>query len=270
MAIFVENFDMKRLLIFAICFTILACTKVPISGRRQLNLLPEEELISMSKNQYAQFLSQSRVVEGTPDAEMVKSVGQKISNAVETYMSKNGHSKRITGFEWEFKLVDDPTVNAWCMPGGKICVYTGILDITQDETGLAVVMGHEVAHAIARHGNERMSKAMATQMGGVALNVAVMNRSAETQQLFEQAYGVGSGLSGLAFSRKNELESDKLGLVFMQLAGYDASKAIEFWQRMAAYGQQQPEFLSTHPSDQRRVEEIRSYLESDKFKRHTR
>lgn len=261
---------MKKLVGFVFVGLILSCTRVPISGRRQVNLISERELITMSEQQYSQFLSTANVVEGTAQSDLVKKVGAKIASAVEKYMKKHGRSNRIEGFDWEFNLVNDPTVNAWCMPGGKICFYTGILELTQDENGLAVVMGHEVAHAIARHGNERMSKALMTQMGGVALNVAMSNKALETQRLFNQAYGLGTGLSGLAFSRKNELESDKLGLVFMQLAGYDASKAPEFWKRMAAHGEQPPEFLSTHPSDERRVEEIQKFLKSDKFKKHTK
>lgn len=261
---------MKVSVVFVLILIVWGCAKVPISGRRQLNLLSETELISMSNQQYTQFLSQAQVIENTPQAEMVEKVGRKISAAVESYMNAHGHSNRLAGFDWEFKLVQDDLVNAWCMPGGKICVYTGILDVTKDETGLAVVMGHEVAHAIARHGNERMSKAVAAQMGGVALSVAIMNKGAQTQQLFEQAYGISNGLGGLAFSRKNELESDKLGLVFMQLAGYDATQASAFWTRMAEQGQAHPEFLSTHPSDERRVEEINSFLASDKFKKHTK
>lgn len=260
---------MKSFILLSVCILIISCTKVPVSGRRQMNLLPESELILMAKQEYDKFISQSIVVTGADNSELVEKVGRKISNSVEAYLNKNGYSKRLNGFEWEFKLIQDPTVNAWCMPGGKICFYTGILDITQDESGLAVVMGHEIAHAIARHGNERMSKAVAAQMGGVALSVAVSNKTEQTQRLFNQAYGLGSGLGGLAFSRKNELESDHLGLVFMQLAGYDASEAIGFWQRMAAEGGSVPEFLSTHPSDERRVKEISSFLASEKFKNHT-
>ena len=260
---------MKYFILFVIFLVIISCSKVPVSGRRQMHILPESELILMANQQYDQFISQSTVLTNTENSILVEKVGRKISHSVEVYLNKHGYSKRLNGFEWEFKLIQDPVINAWCMPGGKICVYTGILDITQDETGLAVVMGHEVAHAIARHGNERMSKAVAAQMGGVALGVALSNKTKQTQRLFNQAYGLGSGLGGLAFSRKNELESDKLGLVFMQLAGYDASKAIGFWQRMAANGQKSPEFLSTHPSDDRRVNEITSFLDSDKFKNHT-
>ena len=249
---------------------VLGCSKVPVSGRRQLNLLPESDLAEMSSQQYSQFINQAYVVENTPESELVEKVGRNIAEAVEGYLKRNHHQKRLRGFDWEFKLVKDDQVNAWCMPGGKICFYTGILEYTEDENGLAVVMGHEIAHAIARHGNERMSKALAVQMGGVALSVAVMNKGVEMQEVFHEAYGVTTGLTGLAFSRRNELESDKLGLVFMQLAGYDATRASEFWKRMAEKKQQIPAFLSTHPGDEKRIEEINSFLKSDKFKKHTR
>ena len=235
---------------------------MPVSGRKQLNLLPETELIQMSSYQYSQFINQSVVVENTPESDLVEKVGRNIARAVEDYLKRNHHQKRLRGFDWEFKLVDNSQVNAWCMPGGKICFYTGILKYTEDENGLAVVMGHEIAHAIARHGNERMSKALAARMGGVALSVAVMNRGAETQKVFQEAYGITSGLGGLAFSRRNELESDKLGLVFMELAGYDAAHASDFWQRMAEKnkGKEPPVFLSTHPSSKKRIENLNNWI----------
>ena len=253
-----------------VIFTITACQKVPITGRKQMNLLPEKDLINMSTREYSKFLSTHDFEVGTNDAEMVKRVGNKISDAVSVYMNDNGHASRIAGFSWEFNLVRDDAVNAWCMPGGKVCVYTGILPITLNENGLAVVLGHEIAHAIARHGNERMSQGLIFKLGGVALNVAVSNKSQETQSLFNEAYGIGAqtGLM-LPFSRKNELESDKLGLVFMQLAGYDASKAANFWKRMSEKGSSQPEFLSTHPSDEKRIKEINDFLNSDTFNKHS-
>ncbi|MBO73138.1 MAG: peptidase M48 [Flavobacteriales bacterium] len=260
---------MKRFAIFITGCLLFGCTKVPVSGRRQLNLLPESDLIEMSSSQYTQILDQSIVIENTPESELVEKVGRNISEAVEGYLERNHQQKRFKGFDWEFKLIQDDAANAWCMPGGKICFYTGILEYTKDENGLAVVMGHEIAHAIARHGNERMSKAIAAQMGGVALSVALMNQSTQTQELFKEAYGISSGLSGLAFSRRNELESDKLGLVFMHLAGYDATKAPDFWVRMTQNKQQIPAFLSTHPSGDKRIEEIRSFLASEKFQKYT-
>jgi predicted Zn-dependent protease len=259
---------MKKVGVLIVFCFFLGCAKVPISGRRQLNLLSESDLIQISFEQYRQFINQAHVIKDTPESNMVEKVGQEISAAVERYLQRNNQQKRLKGFDWEFKLVQDDLVNAWCMPGGKICFYTGILKYTQDENGLAVVMGHEIAHAIARHGNERMSKAIAAQLGEIALSVAVMNKGSEAQELFQQAYGVSSGLSGLAFSRRNELESDKLGLVFMALAGYDPKYASEFWERMAENSQESPAFLSTHPSDEKRIDEINSFMASDKFRKH--
>lgn len=170
--------------------------------------------------------------------------------------------KRVEGFKWEFNLVDDNAVNAWCMPGGKVVFYTGILPITKTEKGLAVVMGHEVAHAIARHGNERMSQGLATQLGGVALGVALSNKPQQTQQIFNQAYGVGSTLGTLKFSRKHESEADKMGAIFMALAGYNPQESVELWRRMKASsgGAAPPEFMSTHPSHDTRIKDLQAYM----------
>lgn len=239
-----------------------ACTKVPITGRRQLNLLPESDMIGMSLTQYGQFLSSNQVAPASDaNQQMVKRVGAKIAASVEEYLKKHGQGKRVAGFQWEFNLVNDPTVNAWCMPGGKVVFYTGILPICKDEEGLAVVMGHEIAHAIARHGNERMSQGLMVQMGGIGLGAALSEKSEMTNALFAQAYGVGSQLGTLSFSRKNESEADKMGLVFMAMAGYNPEAAPEFWKRMSAGGgQKPPEFMSTHPSDERRIADLNAYM----------
>ncbi|MBX7204962.1 MAG: M48 family metallopeptidase [Bacteroidia bacterium] len=241
-----------------------ACHKVPITGRRQLSLVSEKEMQAMSFKEYSSFLSQSRIVRYTPDAEMVKRVGQKISAAVTEYLHSKGQEKLLDGYAWEFNLVDDRQVNAWCMPGGKVVVYTGIMPIVKDENGLAVVMGHEIAHAIARHGNERMSQGLVQQLGGIALAVAVSDKPSETQQIFMGAYGIGTtvGLM-LPFSRTHESEADILGIDFMAMAGYDPNHAVTFWQRMAdaSKGQAKPdEFLSTHPSDATRIANIKKHL----------
>jgi len=170
-------------------------------------------------------------------------------------------SSRVAGFEWQFNVVNDQTVNAWCMPGGKVVVYTGILPVTQDETGLAVVMGHEVSHAIARHGNERMSQGLALQFGGVALEVLTGENPGVARDLFLQVYGVGGALGMLSYSRKHETEADKLGLVFMAMAGYDPREAPKFWERMSqGGGQAPPEILSTHPSDQTRMRDLEAFM----------
>jgi predicted Zn-dependent protease len=244
---------------------LVACTKNALTGRSQLRLVPETEIQAMATQQYQQFLSQNRVVSssGNRDAEMVRRVGQRVTRAVESYYAQKGLSKELEGFSWEYNLVDDKAVNAWCMPGGKIVVYTGLLPITQNEAALAVVMGHEVAHATLRHGNERMSQGLAQQLGGVALAVAVADKPAATQNLFMAAYGVGSNVAVmLPFSRKHELEADRFGLIFAARAGYNPNEAIPLWERMeqAGGGNKPPEFLSTHPSEGRRIEELRKMM----------
>jgi predicted Zn-dependent protease len=241
----------------------IACAKIPITGRRAVKLLPESQMIGMSITAYDDFLNQALVVpDSDPRAQMVKRLGSNIQAACESYLASKGQMKWIEGFVWEFNLVDDPTVNAWCMPGGKVVVYTGILDVAQDEAGLAVVMGHEVAHAVARHGNERMSNQLAIQAGGVALAVLMSERPAETQEMFMNAYGIGSGLGALKFSRQHESEADHMGLIFSSMAGYDPREAPKFWERMSAGGgQQPPEFLSTHPSHETRVQDLNALMD---------
>ncbi|HAW18580.1 MAG TPA: peptidase M48 [Flavobacteriales bacterium] len=253
---------MKYAIRLTLLLFLVSCAKVPITGRRQLNMLPESQLMSMSLTEYKSFLSANETVSATDQAALVKSVGTKISTAVESYLKKHGQSKRVKDFNWEFNLVKDETVNAWCMPGGKVVFYTGILPITKDEAGLAVVMGHEIAHAIARHGNERMSQGLALQGGGMAIGVALSNQPELTQNLFSQAYGLSSQLGMLKYSRMHESEADKMGLVFMAMAGYDPREAPEFWKRMAAIGgQKPPEFLSTHPHDDTRIKDLNDYMD---------
>ncbi len=241
---------------------VVSCAKVPISGRRQLNLLPESQMMTMSFTAYQEFLDTNNVLPATnSDVIMVRRIGNNIKNSVEKYLADNGESKRVEGFAWDFNVVQDNTVNAWCMPGGKVVVYTGILPVTQDETSLAVVMGHEVAHAVARHGNERMSQGLALQLGGAALSVALSEKPALTQNIFLQSYGIGSQLGVLAYGRNHETEADKLGLIFMAMAGYNPEAAIGFWQRMSASGgQAPPEILSTHPSDETRITTLKEFM----------
>ncbi|MBL4652060.1 MAG: M48 family metallopeptidase [Flavobacteriales bacterium] len=252
----------KTVRLVFILLIFVSCSKVPITGRKQLNLLPESQLIGMSNTQYTQFLSTNKKVENTkPDAAMVQRVGSKIAKAVEEFLKKDGSSKRVAGFNWEFNLVEDNTVNAWCMPGGKVVVYTGIMSVTKDEAGLAVVMGHEIAHAIARHGNERMSQQLAMQAGGISLSVLTSDQPELARGLFSQAYGLGSNLGILAYSRNHESEADKLGLVFMAMAGYDPREAPKFRERMSALGgQKPPEMLSTHPSGETRISELNDFM----------
>lgn len=245
----------------AIIFT--ACQKVPITGRKQVSLIPESELISMSLTSYKEFLAKTPPVSATDvDAQLVKKVGGNIAKAVEAFMKQKGLSDRLAGYKWEFNLVNDKTVNAWCMPGGKVVVYSGLLAVTQTETALACVMGHEIAHAVARHGNERMSQGMVVQLGGVALDVALSQKTQMTRDLFSQSYGITSQLGMLKYSRVHESEGDKMGLVFMAMAGYNPQEAVAFWERMAkaSGGGKPPELLSTHPSDETRIADIKKFL----------
>ncbi|MGQ1891705.1 M48 family metallopeptidase [Thermophagus sp. OGC60D27] len=241
---------------------VVSCSTVPITGRKQMNLLPESEIMAMSFSQYEEFLSQNNLSKDKETTEMVKRVGQRIANAVETYFKNHGMSDRLANFAWEFNLVDDDTPNAWCMPGGKVVVYTGILPVTQDETGLAVVMGHEIAHAVARHGNERMSQQLAVQGLGTAISVALDEKPEQTKNIFLAAYGIGSQVVyTLPYSRTHETEADKMGLIFMAMAGYNPREAVNFWKRMSQLGgQKPPEFLSTHPADETRAKNLNDFM----------
>ncbi|HRP00929.1 MAG TPA: M48 family metallopeptidase [Flavobacteriales bacterium] len=252
----------RVLAVLAAVLAVIACNKVPITGRSQMNLVGEPEMIAMAATQYTQFLGQTPPL---PDSDarvrQVRGVGRKLADAATQYLTENRAADRVAGFTWDFNVVNDNTVNAWCMPGGKVVVYTGILPITQDETGLAVVMGHEIAHAIARHGNERMSQAIALQGAGMTLEVLTAQKPGVTRDIFLQSVGIGSQLGMLAYSRKHETEADKMGLVFMALAGYDPREAPKFWQRMSQIGgQAPPELLSTHPSDETRMRDLEAYM----------
>ncbi len=244
-------------------FFLSSCSTVPLTGRKQLNMIPSNELMSMSYQQYGEFLKENPPVNNSPDALMVKKVGKNIQVAVEQYMAKNNLSGLLDGYSWEFNLVNDPQANAWCMPGGKVVVYQGILPITQNETGLAVVMGHEIAHAIAEHGGERMSQELLRSAGSVGLAVALNDQPEETQALWMMAYGAGTEVAAiLPYSRLHESEADHLGLIFMAMAGYNPEESVAFWQRMSANssGQKPPEFLSTHPSDQTRISNLQKWM----------
>jgi predicted Zn-dependent protease len=241
----------------------IACSTVPLTGRSQLNMIPSSEMLSMSFQQYDQFLKKNKLSTNQAEVNTVKQTGAKIKQAVERYMAENKLSDRLNGYNWEFNLVEDDQVNAWCMPGGKVVIYTGILPVTKDETGLAVVMGHEIAHAIAEHGNERMSQQLLQQAGAVGLMVAMKDEPVQTQALWLAVYGVGTEVGiMLPYSRTQESEADHLGLIFMAMAGYDPHAAPEFWKRMAAgkQGGSPPEFLSTHPSDQTRINDITGWI----------
>lgn len=245
-----------------VAFVLYYCSTVPITGRSQLNLVPASQINSLSFQQYGEFIKQSKLSSDKEAVAMVKRVGVNIQKAVETYFAEKNLMNQLQGYEWEFNLVESDEVNAWAMPGGKVVVYTGILPLTKDETGLAVVMGHEIAHAIAQHGAERMSQGLLQQLGGMALSVALQNEPEATQNLFLTAYGVGTTVGVmLPFSRTHESEADRLGLIFMAMAGYDPSAAVEFWTRMSQQGgAKPPEWLSTHPSDETRIADIKKNL----------
>ena len=253
----------RNLLLLAVLLVLAACSTVPITGRSQVTLISQSSMLAMSFQQYDEFLSTHPTIENSPEARLVKKVGRRIQEAVERYFAANGLSQQLDDYRWEFHLVQDIAANAWCMPGGKVVIYTGILPLTRDETGLAVVMGHEIAHAVARHGSERMSQVLVAQLGGMALSRALAEKPEATQSLWMAAYGVGTqfGLL-LPYSRLHEKEADHLGLIFMAMAGYDPRAAVDFWGRMTEQGagRKPPEFLSTHPSDRTRIQQIRHLL----------
>lgn len=255
---------MKKPIVFGLLVLFsFSCKTVPLTGRKQFALIPNNEITAMSADQYAQVLKTGPLSSNQQYTAQVKRVGNKIKTAVEKYLTDNGHADLLQGFAWEFNVIAEPTVNAWAMPGGKVAFYEGIMPVCGDDAGVAVVMGHEVAHAIASHGNERMTQGMAQQMGGIALALALQEKPAETQALFMTAYGVGSHYGGvLPFSRLQESEADQLGIIFMAIAGYDPREAPKFWERMSASssGGAPPEIMSTHPSDERRIRDLNEHL----------
>jgi len=254
-----------KILILSTALTVLMtnCHRNAMTGKSALNLVPETELITMSKAEYQKFLTEHPPLPSSdPQVQMVKNCGLRIQKAVEEIYTQKNAMKDLNGFEWEFNVVGEEVVNAWCMPGGKVVVYTGLLPVTQDETGLAVVMGHEIAHAIARHGNQRMSQGMAIQFTGQMFGSILSAKPQAAQALFNQSFGLASTLGALKYSRKHETEADKLGLCFAAAAGYNPEAAIAFWERMSSMsgGQKPPEILSTHPSDATRIATLKEYM----------
>ena len=239
------------------------CATVPLTERKSLNLVPQSQILTLSLDQYGKVIRQSRLSEDHKKVSMVRRVGKRIASAAEDFLRRSGREDDINDYKWESNLIEDKkTVNAWCMPGGKVAVFTGILPYTRNERGLAVVMGHEVAHAIARHGNERMSQALLVNLGGVALSVALAEKPALTRQLSLAAFGLGASVGVLLpYSRTHESEADRIGLTLMAMAGYDPREAVPFWQRMnKKAGARPPEFLSTHPAPDTRIEDIKTYI----------
>jgi len=263
--------EKKSLLIILLSIAfLLTCETNPLSGETTLALMSDKELFAMSDQQYREFLSENKVITGTDDARMVERLGKKIREAAEKWYASQGDSNALKNYQWEYNLVDDKQVNAWCMPGGKIVVYTGILPVTQNEDALATVMGHEVAHALLNHGKQRVSASYLQQLGG-ALGATLLGlafgASQQTQELFLLAYGVGTNLGVmLPYSRGHESEADKYGLYLMAIAGYNPEESVPFWERMKALGGRTPEFLSTHPSPDNRINDLRKLIPEAKAK----
>ena len=252
------------LILFVITSSVfIGCAEVPITGRGSLHLVPESDLMTMSLKEYRQVLEKNKLSTNQNEVRMVRNVGNRIAKAAEAFLSDMGREDQIRHYQWEFNLIqDDKVINAWVMPGGKAAVYTGILPYTKDENGLAVVLGHEVGHAIAEHGNERMSQALLANMGAVALSAALAQKPSQTRELFMTVYGVGTNVGVLLpYSRLQESEADRIGLMLMARAGYDPRAAVPFWQRMNREEKTRPpEFLSTHPAPATRIADIERYI----------
>jgi len=249
-----------RLGLIAALLVAAGCATVPLTGRSQVVILPDSQLAAMAFTEYQRVVAESTLSDDPRKVNMVRMVGLRLSVAAEQWLTQNGQS--VEGYDWEFNVIEEDTINAWCMPGGKVAFYTGMFKVARTDTDIAVVMGHEIAHAIARHGNERMSQAILFQIGAVSLAYAVREEPSETQAIFLAAYGIGGQLGVLLpYSRLHEREADRIGLTIMAYAGYDPSAAIPFWQRMAAEGgARPPEFLSTHPAPQTRIDELRAFM----------
>jgi predicted Zn-dependent protease len=254
---------------FLLLLILTGCSTVAVTGRRQLSLVNSSDIISLSSKQYQTVLSSSTLSTNLTQTDMIRRVGIRIQHAVESYLTSQGRNSDLADFKWEFNLItQDTTANAWCMPGGKVAFYTGIMPVCKDETGVAVVMGHEVAHAIANHGAERMSEQMLAQTGLSILSTSLGSSPRTSELLLMRAVGMGTELGLLKFSRKHESEADHMGLIFMAMAGYDPKEAPKFWDRMTklSSGGSVPEFLSTHPSHETRISDLNAWLpEAEKF-----
>lgn len=245
---------MRKLIIPSLLFLI-SCSVVPMTGRKQFVAIPSSQMISLSTESYSRVLAEGKLSSNQAYVNMVRNVGQRLTVAVEAYMKQNQLEALLEGYDWQYNVLVSEDLNAWCMPGGQIAFYEGIMPVCQDESGVAVVMGHEIAHAVAQHGNERMSQQLALQMGGIALSEALKTKKQETIDLAMLAFGVGAQVGVLLpYSRTHESEADELGLYFMAMAGYNPQAAPDFWKRMEARSPARPpEFLSTHPDPSNRI-----------------
>ena len=254
----------KRIFMFFLVLVLAtSCKTVPFTGRKQLNFMPNSQLFPMAFAQYEKFLKEHQLSSNQQDARRVKQVGHRIVDALNRYLRKHHREDYVKDYKWEFNLVKDPQKNAWCMPGGKVVVYEGIMDVCQNDAGLATVMGHEISHALANHGGERMSQGLIQQLGAIGVNVATQNKTEKERILWMTAYGLGSQVGVLLpFSRKQESEADEIGLLLMTMAGYDPNEALKFWERMEkmAGGAAPPEILSTHPAHKTRIANIRRLI----------
>lgn len=252
----------KQILLMASLLMLAGCGSVPITGRKQLLLVSDQEVLSSSLTQYNDYIKSAKKSTNASQIAMVTRVGKKIAAATEQYLKNNGLSAEVKDFSWEFNLVKSDEINAFCMPGGKIVVYEGLMKLVSSDDELAVVMGHEVAHAVAKHSNERISQQMLTQYGAELLGQSISQKSEMVQAIAGTVYGIGSQYAvALPFSRKHETEADYMGLILMTMAGYNPDKAITFWQKMSAGTNGKiPEFMSTHPSDSRRINDIQKEL----------
>jgi predicted Zn-dependent protease len=259
---------MKQIaILFVFAFLFIACSTVPITGRSRVNFVNDSKVLPTSFAQYKGFLAENKLSTDKKLTNQIKDIGKNISEAVDRFMRANDMTSEANSYKWEFNLIQDKTINAWCMPGGKVVFYTGIMPICANENGVAAVMGHEVAHAFAKHGQERMSQGRIQQIGGLAVALGTSNEDPKTQQIWNTAFGVTTGLGILKFSRVHEQEADRLGLVFMIMAGYDGTEAAEVWVRMSenSNGKSQPQILSTHPSNAARIQDLRTYLPTAKM-----
>lgn len=247
---------MKKSILSLVIFMLAACATNPFTGKSTMAFVSNDQIFPMAFQQYNQFLTENKVIKESTELDRIRRIGNKIVVAAERYLNANGYQGYLANYQWEFNLVEDDLINAWAMPGGKVVVYTGILPVAKTDAGLATVMGHEIAHALANHGQQRMSAGYVQQLGAVGVAVATSGKSAEAQNAWMNAYGVGSQVGGmLPFSRKHESEADAIGLILMAIAGYNPDEAAPFWERMqaASNGQAPPEFLSTHPSSDTRM-----------------
>ena len=254
---------MKRItLCFIVFITLYSCSTVPITERKRVNIVDDSQILPVSFAQYDTFLKENKLSDDKAKTKEIQEVGKRIAKSVDRFMRANGMTEEANNYQWEFNLVEDDQMNAWCLPGGKVVFFTGMLPICKNTDGIAAVMGHEIAHAFAKHGQERMTSAYGQQLGGIAVAIGTSGQSYETSALWNNIYGISSQVGMLAYSRTHETEADKLGMVFMIMAGYDPEESIELWKRMkeSSKGNAPPEFLSTHPSNDTRIENLKKYL----------